>query len=652
MQNIKRKLRYILIFLPTLIILIFTLTGCQSTDKSQSFFNSSVLSYSQFEYDSTNNRTKVIWGTTLTNDTIYNIDRFSVKFELYNNSTLIGTKTYYYYRSVRHGSYYTGNFYFYADGEVNSIEYVSWNAYYNSFWDTYKIWIIVTTVIVVILAIIYIIVMIIEDLRLDDVGEFIADYWWIPFSIFFWIIFTIAFAWVPVLIIVGGIVAVIIVGLVAHLIRFIVESNFDGFGGLGKNKYIDDNEKKIEAIGNIEDCLDSPEKLDYFSVSDLKEYCRKNGIRGYSSLNKSQLIDLIANYREENSYEKLNKYIDDNEKKFEAIGNIEDCLDSPEKLEYFSASDLKEYCRKNGIRGYSSFNKSQLINLIVNYRKEDLKEKPSKPISKTKGISFDDIAGLENAKKSFKEKVVYAFEHKELYEKYGKKVGGGLLLYGLPGTGKTMFAEAASNETDALFIPIKCSDIKSKWYGESENNVKKIFEKARKAKRAIIFFDEFEAIGAKRTDNSDNANNDLVPQILAEMQGIGSTKSDNIIMVIAATNKPWAIDSAFLRPGRFDEKIYIPLPDCEARKKLFELKLKAIPQQDLNLEYLAEISNGFNGADIGEFCDKLKMLAINRSIANNEESPITMEDVSEVKKIIKSSVSMEDIERLENFMNN
>jgi len=256
---------------------------------------------------------------------------------------------------------------------------------------------------------------------------------------------------------------------------------------------------------------------------------------------------------------------------------------------------------------------------------------------------------LEEAKKAFREKVVFAFEHKELYEKYGKKIGGGLLLYGLPGTGKTMFAEAASNETEALFIPIKCSDIKSKWYGESEANVKKIFEKARKAKKAIIFFDEFEAIGAKRSDNSENGNNDLVPQILAEMQGIGSSSGNSVIMVIAATNKPWAINSAFLRPGRFDEKIYIPLPDFEARKKLFELKLKAIPQENLDYDGLATVTEGFNGADIGAFCDKLKMLAIHKSIEINAECPITMEEVKIVEQSIQSSVSTEDIERLLEF---
>jgi transitional endoplasmic reticulum ATPase len=259
---------------------------------------------------------------------------------------------------------------------------------------------------------------------------------------------------------------------------------------------------------------------------------------------------------------------------------------------------------------------------------------------------------LEEAKEAFREKVILPFEHREFFEKYGKKVGGGILLYGLPGTGKTMFAEACSNELNALFIPVKCSDIKSKWYGESEDNVKKIFSKARKAERAIIFFDEFEAIGAKRTDNADNGNNDLVPQILAEMQGVGNSNSKAVIMVIAATNKPWAIDSAFLRPGRFDEKIYIPLPDFEARRKMFELKLKGTPVDQLDFDELARVSDGFNGADITEFCEKLKMEAIKETLSSGEEHKITMKDVEKIKGKIQSSVSNEDVAELFEFEKN
>lgn len=342
-----------------------------------------------------------------------------------------------------------------------------------------------------------------------------------------------------------------------------------------------------------------------------------------------------------------------------------DYVDREDKLSLFTLSQLREYCRDNNIRGYSSMRKQQIIALIMGNalteksddNKTECTKINEKAVNKSKPVKngnehkimFDDIAGMEEAKTAFREKIVLAFRHRELYEKYGKKAGGGILLYGLPGTGKTMFAEAASNETDALFIPVKCSDIKSKWYGESEANVKKIFDKARKAGNAIVFFDEFEAIGAKRTDSSDNGNNDLVPQILAEMQGIGSYGGKGTIVVIAATNKPWAIDSAFLRPGRFDEKIYIPLPDFEARKRLFELKLKNVPQEKIDYDYLAGITENFSGADIHAFCDKLKMNAINESIKTNIDCPITMKAVEEVKQTVKSSVSTEDIEKLSEF---
>lgn len=280
---------------------------------------------------------------------------------------------------------------------------------------------------------------------------------------------------------------------------------------------------------------------------------------------------------------------------------------------------------------------------------EDENDKSSTSVPPKSNISFDDIAGLDEAKKAFRERVILPLKHKELFEMYSKKAGGGILLYGLPGTGKTMFAEAASNELDALFINVKCSDIKSKWYGNSEKSIKKIFDKARKAKTAIIFFDEFEAIGSKRTDDAGNGNNDLVPQILAEMQGVGSQSSEASIMVIAATNKPWAIDSAFLRPGRFDEKIYIPLPDLASRRKLFELKLHGIPTDGLDYDYLAEKTEGFNGADINEFCEKLKLDAITATISSGEKTPISMEMVYKVEKYVKSSVSKEDVAALIDF---
>lgn len=587
----KKNAVVLLLAIISLVASMFLLSACdQSTDKSESYFDTSGIASTKCEYDSVNNTTKVVWASTLTNGTIYNIKGFSVTFKLYNNSILVGTQTYHYSTSIKHGKDYMGAFNFICENEVNSIEYISWSADYDSFWGTYKIWFIATLVIVLVASLIYIIFMIIEDFDLSDTVDFLRDHGWLfvvliaPLAGTIWGL--VESYWVPVLIVLGGLVALVLIILLAHLIQYIIEVLIEKIEMCGGPKQYECDDNSNEDVFDpdfeyVEDYVSDKDMLMLFRVEQLKEYCRENHIRGYSGLNKASLVDLIVNTSED-------------------IGDGE----------------------KNS--------------------------KPT-PMKKDTQISFDDIAGLEDAKRAFREKVINAFEHKELYEKYGKKVGGGILLYGLPGTGKTMFAEAASNETESLFLDIKCSDIKSKWYGESESKVKSIFEKARKAKRAIIFFDEFEAIGAKRTEDCSGGNNDLVPQILVEMQGYGSNSATSTVLVIAATNKPWAIDSAFLRPGRFDEKIYIPLPDFEARKKMFEIKLHSIPQKGLDYDYLAQITDGFNGADIGAFCDKLKMIVINRSIETNEEYPIEMSDVEVVKDMIKSSVSQEDVELLLEF---
>lgn len=581
----KNKIFKIFNVLFLLVLFVPMLVGCQSTDKTKSYFNTKAISISKFNYDSSNNQTTVTWATTLTNETIYNIKAFSVKFELYSGETLVDTETYTYNRFVEHGQEYTSAFTFTHKGNIDSIKYKSWTATYTTFWETYKIWIIVSVVIVAVLTLVYLLCMIILDWDFSDVWfdfeDFSEEHGWpiicflIPFGTV--IYSAITDNWICSIIVGIAIVALILLILIMHLLKFIIED-------IGPLEIVNLHSKR----------------------------------RTHKSLHKK------------NTKNKTDKSEDtSNENEFTS----------------YTVKELKEYCRDNNILNYSRLSKAELIELINSSKNTD-KNKPKK--NKIGKITFDDIVGLETAKQVFKEKVVLAFEHKELYEKYGKKVGGGILLYGLPGTGKTMFAEAASNETNSLFIPIKCSDIKSKWYGESESNIKKIFDKARRAGKAIIFFDEFEAIGAKRTDNSDNGNNDIVPQILTEMQGVNK-ESNAVIVVIAATNKPWAIDSAFLRPGRFDEKIYIPLPDMEARAKLCELKLSRVPTQDIDYNKMAELTDGFNGADITEFCEKLKMEAIRKSINSENEHIINMEDVMNVAKTIKSSVLEEDVENLKEF---
>lgn len=598
-NKIAKRIAVFLTLAAMIITALGIFTGCQSTDKSESHVAAESFKYTKLEYDSASNQTKVTWATTFSNETIYNITGFSVTFKLHDESSSARTETYVWDKKIKHGKDYTGAFNFVANGRITSAEYVSWSAEYSTFWNTYKAWFIVTIIVTALASIIGIIAMIVSDADIDDVGDFLEDNAWllITFLVPF-LTFTAYSAfrlnWVPILIVLGGIIIFAVILLIAGGIKYVAD-----FGDC--------------------DCFDD---CDCFNCSDC---CSCFG----------------------SSRSRTNEYLDE-------IDEIENNSNNRDALMSFNVEQLKEYCRFKEIKGYSSLKKSDIVDLIADPKSDKpaapKKTTTRKPYPKPRGkITFKDIAGLEEAKTAFKEKVVYATEHKDLYEKFGKKVGGGILLYGLPGTGKTMFAEAAANETDSLFIPIKCSDIKSKWYGESEANVKNIFEKARKAKKTIIFFDEFEAIGAKRTDNADNGNNDLVPQILAEMQGVGSSADETIITVIAATNKPWAIDSAFLRPGRFDEKIYIPLPDFEARKALFKLKLNNVPQDNLDFQYLATVTDGFNGADIGAFCDKLKMLAINKSIETSADCPITAVEVEQTRNAIKSSVSPEDIDRLLQF---
>lgn len=591
------------IFLSFFIIIIsmLGLTGCASIDKNGSS-RAGLSGNPTCSYSSLTNQTRVTFTIRVTNGTIYNMEEESFKFSLYQNNEIVDTKSYTHSLLIKANKTTYDYCYFDYNGKIDSIEFLSWNCQYSSFWNTYSSWIITTIIIISILSIIYIVAMIVGDFPADEIIEFIDDYLGISISVSVTlaiILFIITLInWVPTVIILGGIISFFIITFTGHGIKYIIKEHMSSSSTKStiKNNYTPyiASEENVEQI-EIEDCINNEEMLSKFNKSDLITFCQKYCIAGYSGLTKQELIHHIV---------------------------------------------TSLACDEDNV-AESNENDNEMY-----------KDNQTEKVEKRSNITFDDIAGLEEAKKTFKERVLMPLEHPDIYKRFGKKVGGDILLYGLPGTGKTMFAEATSNALNALFIPIKCSDIKSKWYGESEQNVKKIFEKARSSKKAIIFFDEFEAIGAKRTDDDRwNGNNDLVPEILAEMQGVFSSSSDSMVMVIAASNKPWLIDSAFLRPGRFDEKIYIPLPDYDARKKLFELKLSKLPIENIDYDYLSNITDGYNGADITEFVEKLKQLAINESIQKGIDHSINMDDVKQIEKTIHSSVSKDDIKRLEDFQN-
>ena len=264
-------------------------------------------------------------------------------------------------------------------------------------------------------------------------------------------------------------------------------------------------------------------------------------------------------------------------------------------------------------------------------------------------VRLSDIAGLDEAKKALEEKVILPLKHKSIYEKYGKSTGGGILLFGLPGTGKTMFAQAVATELKAKFFSVRCSDIESKWVGESERNVKQLFEEAKKCSKAVIFFDEFDSIGRRRSSSEDYFGPNTVQEILTQMQGV--EKSPNMLLVLAATNAPWSLDGALLRPGRFSEKIYIPLPDKEARTFILKRGLSAIKLvPEIKIENIADRLDGCNGADVAEFCEKIKMIMIRKEISRVKDPIITVDDLESILSTTKSSVLSRDVERMNEFL--
>lgn len=262
-------------------------------------------------------------------------------------------------------------------------------------------------------------------------------------------------------------------------------------------------------------------------------------------------------------------------------------------------------------------------------------------------LTFDDVIGLDGVKDEIRKLAIYPREYPELYAQFKKKRGGGILLYGVPGTGKTMIANAIANELGAAFYPVKCSDILSKWFGEAEQNIKALFEEAGRNPVSVVFFDEFDSLGTKRDTDSASMKR-IIPELLVEIQK--AEESENMLIVIAATNRPWDIDSAFLRPGRFKLSICVPLPDAKARKAMIDAIMAEIPHaEDLDMERIVMQSEGFSGADVVELCEQLKDCAIARVIHGEGEAFITNRDVSVVFETVHSSVNAEDLRAIETY---
>lgn len=264
-------------------------------------------------------------------------------------------------------------------------------------------------------------------------------------------------------------------------------------------------------------------------------------------------------------------------------------------------------------------------------------------------ITFDNVIGLEDVKEEINKLIVFPFKYKEIYQAFNRSSGGGVLLYGAQGCGKTMIAKAIANEVNAKLFTIKCSDIKTKWYGSSEKKIKDLFSEARSYNKSIIFFDEFDSLGVNRDSNNSSHDKNLVAELLTQIDGVDSKNNDNTLLLLAATNKPWNIDSALLRNGRFGKKIFVSLPNNESAIKIIKQELKNVPKSKIDYNKIIDCDNKLSSADVVALCNEAKDIAIKRSIANNKISEITTRDLIEAKSIVKPTINNEELNKLKEF---
>ncbi len=250
-------------------------------------------------------------------------------------------------------------------------------------------------------------------------------------------------------------------------------------------------------------------------------------------------------------------------------------------------------------------------------------EKPS--------IRFEDVGGMEKVKEEISIKIIQPLLNPELFKAFGKKSGGGILLYGPPGCGKTFIAKATAGEIDAKFINIGLHDILDMWIGNSEKNLHDIFELARRNKPCVLFFDEADAMGASRSDLKQSAMRHVINQFLAELDGAESNNDG--VLILAATNAPWSVDAAFRRPGRFDRVIFVAPPDEVARVQILVSLLKDKPVEPIDVKKVAAATQDYSGADLNAVIDIASEEKLRESISKGSIQPITTKDLlNAVKK--------------------
>ena len=259
---------------------------------------------------------------------------------------------------------------------------------------------------------------------------------------------------------------------------------------------------------------------------------------------------------------------------------------------------------------------------------DDFLEKPN--------INFADVGGMNDLKKQIDLKIIQPLNNPDIYKAYGKKVGGGMLLYGPPGCGKTYLAKATAGQINAKFINVSLNDVLDMYIGNSEKNLNRIFEVARANTPCVLFFDEIDALGASRSDMKQSSGRHLINQFLQELDGL---ESDNEgVLILGATNTPWHLDTAFRRPGRFDRILFVPPPDVESRAEIFRIALKGKPQESVDINKLAKAAKEFSGADINAVIDIAIEGKLEQALAEGVPKPMSTKELLSAVKQHRSSI--------------
>lgn len=249
----------------------------------------------------------------------------------------------------------------------------------------------------------------------------------------------------------------------------------------------------------------------------------------------------------------------------------------------------------------------------------------ARPVAEKVKTRFLHIAGMEDLKKSIRLQIIEPFLNPGLFAKFRKKAGGGILLYGPPGCGKTMLARAVANECNASFIPIGISEVLSMWQGESERNLALMFEKARAQKPCVMFFDELDALAFARSKASSDVSRKIVNEFLSQLDGFENANDQ--VLILAATNMPWDVDPAMKRPGRFARQVFVPPPDAAARTRIIELALDSVPHGPIDALSLAQVTDQYSGADVDALVERAKEYVLGEYLETRTEREISQADL-------------------------